>query len=336
MIRIPLLILLLFALGGSHTFAAENHQDLRDTGLVCAVDMGSNTFKLIIAEIKQGKYFEYLDERKTAGVGDDLKASEKKSGRKLISDSKLQEIGELLAGFQDLCEQKTRLRKIYAIATAAFREAENGKALSDQLRQKGVELQILTAEQESAYAYEAATLGRPGLAVVDLGSRTTEFVAKPGAAGERYQWSEIHTGYKVAWDDFYDKAETFAQASGQHLKKLNELIGEKETRILRSHSELVLIEVGEMASFILGVPQNQIEERVITRAQVQEQIKKLSAMDASAFADLKKNFENAAKVLPRLVLTDFVLANAGYDQFRGTNRELNIAIIYRIARRPSP
>ena len=324
---------LLFTLIASHTIAAGNSEKLRDTGLVCAVDMGSNTFKFLITEIKQGKYVEHLDERKPAGVGDDLKASEKKSGRKLISDSKLQEIRALLAGFQDQCEQKTGSRKLHAIATAAFREAENGKTVSDQLKQLGVEMQILSAEQESAYAYEAATLGKPGLAVVDLGSRTTEFVAK---ADGKYQWAEIHTGYKVAWDDFYDKAETFAQASEQHRKRLKEIIGEKETNILRGRPELVVIEAGEMVSYILGIPQNEIEGKVITGTQIQEQIQKLSGMDATSFADLKKNFENAAKVFPRLVLTDFVLAKAGYDRFRGTNRELNVAIIYRIALRPSP
>jgi hypothetical protein len=328
MIRISLLISLLLI--SSLEVQATKKQDLRDTGLVCAVDMGSNSFKFLITEIKQGKYFEYLDDRRTAGVGDDLNASEKKSGRKIISAGKLSQIRALLAGFQDLCEQKTQSRKIYAIATAAFREAENGKVLSDQLLQQGVELKILTAEMESVYAYEAATLGEPGLAVVDLGSRTTEFVSKPDAA---YQWSEIHTGYKVAWDDFYDHAGTFSRASEEHLKKLSELIGEKEISILRGRPELVLIEVGEMVSYILGIPQKDIEGRVITRAEVQKEINRLSVMEPASFSELKKNFENAAKVLPRLVLTDFILAKTGYEQFRGTNRELNIAIVYRIARR---
>ncbi|MCI0412326.1 hypothetical protein L0222_05925 [bacterium] len=322
-------LILLSTLLASHSVRAESQEKLRDTGLVCAVDMGSNTFKFIIAEINKGEYLQYVDERKTAGVGDDLKATESKTGRKQISDGKVQEIRALLAGFQDQCEQKTHSRKIQGIATAAFREAENGAAISDQLRQQGIEVQILTGEGESAYAYEAATLGKSGFAVADLGSRTTEFVTK---TGENYQWAEIHTGYKVAWDDFYEKAGTFGQASSQHLVKLKQMIGEKENQILRNRIELVMIEFGETASYVLGIPQDQIEGKIITRTQVQGKLKDLHAMDAKAFADLKKNFKDAIKVLPRVVLADLILEQTGYDQLRGSNRELNVAIVYQISR----
>ena len=30
-----------------------------DTGLVCAIDMGSNTFKLMLGEMKEGKYVQH-------------------------------------------------------------------------------------------------------------------------------------------------------------------------------------------------------------------------------------------------------------------------------------
>lgn len=316
----------------SGTVCAENKSELRDTGLVCAVDMGSNTFKFIVAEIKSGEYLQYVDDRKTSGVGDDLKNSEKQSGRKIISDGKLKEIKSLLAGFQDECERKTRSRKIHGIATAAFREAENGKTVSEQMHQQGVEMKVLTGEEESVYAYEAATLGERGLAVVDLGSRTTEFVTNTGT---KYQWVEIATGYKIAWDDYYDKAETFREASSQHLKKLKEIIGERQKEILRDQQELKVIEVGETANYILGIPQDQIEGKVITHSQVKNKLKDLFAMDPKSFAELKENFKDAAKVLPRLVLVDFILTETGYDKFRGTDHELNVAIVYRLSRSES-
>lgn len=328
--RIPLPILLIGVLAASGVVCAENEKDLHDTGRVCAVDMGSNTFKFIVAEIRNGEYLQYLDERKTAGVGDDLKASEKQTGEKVISDSKIQEIRTLISGFQDQCQQETGSRKIHGIATSAFREAENGKAVSDLLRQQGVDVRILTGEEESIYAYEAATLGASGLAVVDLGSRTTEFVSRNGGT---HQWRELATGYKVAWDAFYEKEETFSQASSKHLSKLQQLITEEEIKILRNRNGLVMIEVGEAASYILGVPQNQIEGRVITRSQLQNKLNDLHAMNAKGFAHLKQTFQDAAKVLPRLVLAHHILEKSGYGRFRATDRELNVAIVYNISRR---
>jgi exopolyphosphatase/pppGpp-phosphohydrolase len=313
----------------SATVCAESKNVLKDTGVVCAVDMGSNTFKFIVAEIKNGEYSQHTDIRKTAGVGDDLKNSEKNSGRKIISDGKLKEIKSLLTGFQDECERQTRSRRLYAIATAAFREAENAKEISEQIRQQGVELQVLTGGQESIHAYEAATSAQPGFAVVDLGSRTTEIVSNTDG---KYRWEVLSTGYRVAWDKFYAGAETFSQSSAQHLKQLNEMIGADQINILKRQKELRLIEIGETASYILGIPQNQIEGKVITHNQVKNRLKDLSAMDSKSFTELKKNFKDADRVLPRLVVVDFILSKSGYDQFRGTDRELNVAIIYNLSR----
>jgi exopolyphosphatase/pppGpp-phosphohydrolase len=313
------------------TVYAEIKQGLTDTGRVCAVDMGSSTFKFIVAEIKNGKYLQYTDWRKTAGVGDDLKKSQKESGRKVISKDKAKEIQSLLTQFQDECERQTHSRKIHAIATAAFREAENGKAISEQLHKQGVEVQILTGEGESIYAYEAATLGEHGLAVVDLGSRTTEFVSNRG--GSNYQYVELAGGYKTAWDDFYQNAKTFSQASAQHLKQMNELgVGEKGKKILRQARSLVVIEVGEPASYLLGIPQNEIEGKIITRSQIQNKLKDLLTMNAKSFADLKSNLKDAPKILPRLVFLDFVLGETGFEKFEATDRELNVAIVYRLSR----
>jgi exopolyphosphatase/pppGpp-phosphohydrolase len=308
---------------------SENTSDLHNTGIVCAVDMGSNTFKFIAAEIKNGKYLQYSDVRKTAGVGDDLKLSEQKTGHKQISEAKLKEIISLLSGFQDECERRTGSRKLNAIATAAFREAENINMISEQLQKQEIEMKVLTAEEESAYAYEAATLGAEGFAVVDLGSRTTEFVIK---AGDTYRWVEIPIGYKVAWDEFYEKTAEFNQAVVAHLKRLKELVGEKEKEILNSHHELMMIEVGETSSYVLGIPQDQIEGKIVTRAQTQKTLKELLAMNANSFANVKKNFKDAPKVLPRLVFIDYLLAQTHHDRFIGTDRELNVGIVYRISR----
>jgi exopolyphosphatase/pppGpp-phosphohydrolase len=301
----------------------------RDTGVVCAVDMGSNTFKFIVAEIKNGEYIQHVDVRKTLGVGDDLKKSEKETGKKAISQQKLQQILSALKEFQEECDRKTGSRKMHAIGTAAFREAENTEAVSEVIHEQGVEFKVLSGKEESIYAYESATSGEPVFAVVDLGSRTTEFVKN---VNREYEWEEIATGYKVAWDEFYEHADTFADASSRHRNRLKEIIQENQVNILRGAKELRAIEVGEAASYILGIPQKEIEGKIIHYSQIRRKLKDLSSMDRKAFADFKTNFQDAAKVLPRLVLLEFILAELDSDSFRGTDRELNVAIVYRLAR----
>ena len=297
---------------------------LRDTGRICAVDMGSNTFKFIVAEIRNGEYVQHTDVRKTAAVGDDLRTSQETLNRKVISDAKLREIQSLLAEFQNQCKQQTDSTNLHAIATAAFREAENIDTIRAKLQAQGIEMKVLTAEEESAYAYEAATLGKNGFAVLDLGSRTTEFARK---SQNRLEWVLLKTGYKVAWDEFYESAATFQDAASRHLPSLGQMIREQDWKILQNQKELIVIEVGETASYLLGIPQDQIEGKVITQSQLQTKLKHLQNMDEKSFADLKQNFKDAARVIPRAVFLEFALERTGYDRFRCTNRELNAAVI---------
>src|SRR4029450_6941228 len=57
---------------------------LSNTGRICVVDMGSNSFKLIVGEVADGAYIERHVERKKLGVGDDMS----KTGR--IAESKVE------------------------------------------------------------------------------------------------------------------------------------------------------------------------------------------------------------------------------------------------------
>jgi hypothetical protein len=101
---------------------------------------------------------------------------------------------------------------------------------------------------------------------------------------------------------------------------------------LLGQKELIVIESGEVASYILGVPQNQIEGKLITRSQIDKRMEELSAMNSTEFSAFKTNRKDAIKVLPRLVLLDFLLSQTGYENFRATDHELNLAIVYRLAR----
>jgi hypothetical protein len=49
------MISLLLLMGLLFPFSAASS----DTGLVCAIDMGSNTFKLILGEMKEGNYVQH-------------------------------------------------------------------------------------------------------------------------------------------------------------------------------------------------------------------------------------------------------------------------------------
>ena len=71
-----------------------------DTGLLCAIHMGSNNFRLIVGEMKGGKYLQHHFTKDRLGVGDDMSATG------VISLSKLQQIDQTLKKYWADCDSK--------------------------------------------------------------------------------------------------------------------------------------------------------------------------------------------------------------------------------------
>jgi len=83
-----------------------------DTGVFCAIDMGSNNFKLILGEMKGGRYLQHHFAKNRLGVGDDMS----KTGE--ISPAKLEEIRQTLQEYSGFCDGKG-IQARAAVATAA-------------------------------------------------------------------------------------------------------------------------------------------------------------------------------------------------------------------------
>src|SRR5258705_1894207 len=94
-----------------------------DTGLICAIDMGSNSFKVMVGEMKAGGYVQHQFIKNHLGVGDDMS----KTG--VISPPKLKEIRQTLKKYLTVCESKG-IQTRAAVASARFSDAKNlGEAL---------------------------------------------------------------------------------------------------------------------------------------------------------------------------------------------------------------
>ena len=152
---------------------------------MCAIDMGSNTFRRITGRFADGRYEQQPIERKTLGVGDDVT----RTGR--ISDTKLAEIGQTLSAFKAACE-KDGAARVVAIGTAAFRDAANGQAVVDLAKGLGIDMEIATEARESELAYLVGTLGRRWI------RRHRQRKPEHRAGGERRPLTDIRSS--STWD----------------------------------------------------------------------------------------------------------------------------------------
>ena len=176
--------------------AARPQSAPRGSGSLCAIDMGSNTFRRIVGSFQNGKYVQRPIEKKTMGIGDEVE----QHGR--ISDGQLIEIGAVLSAFKASCV-KEGVPRVAAIGTAAFRDAANGASVIAIAAKAGVPMEIATEQRESELAYLVGSLGRDGYAVIDHGSRTIELVSRD-AGTSRHAVSSL--GYRLAYEKFFAAA----------------------------------------------------------------------------------------------------------------------------------
>lgn len=138
-----------------------------------AIDIGSNTVRLLIGEVSGGRVKVAHQELYTtrlgaARVGEDLPAA----GRAKTIDA--------LRAFGAVMRQYGVTEPPIVAATSAVREAANGAAFRNEVKQKfGWELQILSGEAEAACSYAgAASVGQGEAAIIDVGGGSTELICR--------------------------------------------------------------------------------------------------------------------------------------------------------------
>ncbi|REK05427.1 MAG: Ppx/GppA family phosphatase [Planctomycetota bacterium] len=140
-----------------------------------AIDIGTNSIRLMVAEPLKGGNYRILDEEKeSTRLGKQLNRTGRLDPEAIeLSLSALRRMKKIAEGFQ-----VTELR---TIATCAVREAANGEEFCRRAREElGIEIEIVGAEQEALLAFSsvqrAFDLSGKHLAVVDIGGGSTEIV----------------------------------------------------------------------------------------------------------------------------------------------------------------
>src|SRR3954462_8052997 len=148
---------------------------------LAAIDVGSNTIRLTVAEVQEDDTYRILDEeREMVRLGEHLdrtgRLSDAAIARSLAAIGKMKAIAD---GF--------KITELRAIATNAVREASNGRAfIRDVARQHKVNIEVISGEEEAQLAFRTASRhfdfqGRP-TAVVDIGGGSVEVILSAGTA----------------------------------------------------------------------------------------------------------------------------------------------------------
>jgi exopolyphosphatase / guanosine-5'-triphosphate,3'-diphosphate pyrophosphatase len=140
---------------------------------IAAIDVGSNTILLTVAELDPDLGLVVIEEaedqpRLGAGLG--------ASGR--LGEEAMQRALESLTRMRDTC-RRLRVTRIGAVATAAMREASNGSEFVARVQALDIPLRIIPAETEAALSYRSAAHHFPGggpILVADIGGGSLELI----------------------------------------------------------------------------------------------------------------------------------------------------------------
>lgn len=112
---------------------------------VAVIDLGSNTNRLVVLNTQVGYSYRLEDQ-----VREVVRLRHGMTEQGLSADAFERGLSTLRL-FKNFCDS-THVSKILAVATSAIREAANGPQFVQQVREEiGIELQVLTGEQEAYY-----------------------------------------------------------------------------------------------------------------------------------------------------------------------------------------
>lgn len=203
---------------------------------IASIDIGTNSFILLIAEIKDGEIVPIHQEFAIPRLGED------RIKDNFIQKDALNRASEVLHNFRHIIEDY-QVERVLPVATAVLRFAENKtevrKFLSNEL---GYDIRILSGEEEAYLSFLGVSDNSIGpfnnFTTIDIGGGSTEIISG-SKSGVTFNKS-FEIGAAVVRDLFFKKNEY----SEEKIKKAIEFINQKLNDIPNSLLETEIIGVG--------------------------------------------------------------------------------------------
>jgi exopolyphosphatase / guanosine-5'-triphosphate,3'-diphosphate pyrophosphatase len=186
--------------------SSRDHGTARWPDHLAAIDMGSNSFRLEIAQMVDGKYrrVEYLKETVRLGAGLDEQG--------LLSEEAVLRGLTCLARFADRL-QGYESWQIRAVATQTLREARNRDAfLARAQAVLGFPIEVISGREEARLIYAGVARLQPSnqtRLVIDIGGRSTEMIlgkARRPLRAESFQVGSVSLSMKYFGDGRFTEA----------------------------------------------------------------------------------------------------------------------------------
>lgn len=140
---------------------------------LAGIDIGTNTFRLLIAEVNDKNLNELYSDRKITRLGEGVSVTG------LLKEEAIERGLNALKEFRNIIA-KQNVDAVEAVATSAFRIAKNsGDFIKRAKDETGIDLKIINEEEEAWKTFRGMTIGievPESSLMVDIGGGSTEFI----------------------------------------------------------------------------------------------------------------------------------------------------------------
>lgn len=300
---------------------------------VAAIDLGTNSFHMVLAEIDENGNIILLSRDK-----DFVRLGASANDMKEISKDAIKRAVTTLKAFANIASAEGA--EVIAIATSAVREAENKKHFIELIKKEtGIDIQVVSGAEEGRLIYNGAIHALPvqdkKVLLLDIGGGSTETVI---GKGEKIEFCKsVKLGTVRLWKKFFDKKDITTKDIKNALKYIE---GEWETTI-KQISDLkfdqVVFTSGTLENLLLTA--NLLEKRNnpnnpnglevnadyllkiisrIKRAKLPEKIEEIEGIESKR-ADI---------ILGGALITEYFVKKLGIEKLTYSNYALREGILY--------
>ena len=180
---------------------------------IAVIDLGTNTFHILIAEILEDRSYRIVHrQRIPVMIG--------KGGinQGMITEEGQQRALAALHEFARLIEERD-IQQVRATATSAFRNARNGAALVERIREEtGIRVEVIDGMREAEYIFggvqDALSLGEEPVLIMDIGGGSVEFII---SSDRQVRWKQ---SFEIGAQRLLDRFNIQDPISSENLNEL--------------------------------------------------------------------------------------------------------------------
>jgi exopolyphosphatase/guanosine-5'-triphosphate,3'-diphosphate pyrophosphatase len=303
---------------------------------VAAVDLGSNSTRLLVADVEDGRVDEVARRLKITRLGEGV------DERKRLLPAPIARVRNVLTDFRREAERLGAERTL-AVATSAVRDAENGEAfLGEVAWSYGFQTRLLSGDEEAQLTFRGVSTGREvaeDTLVIDIGGGSTELVVG-GPDGLRFHDSLDMGGVRLTERFLHSDPPTNEEldACGAAVR---ELLAARVPQDVRPRSAIgVAGTITSIAALDLRLAEydaDQVHGHRLSREGVLTQLERLASLSLAERREIPAlDPDRAPVIVAGTVILREVLDHFGLDSLEASERDILDGAALEAAALPAP